>query len=104
MQLGVDKNITLANLPASFGFIDLEAERSVAERQRERLDIRTPSIRRSVRMLSGGNQQKVVVARWLETKARILFFDEPTRGVDVGAKAEIFQLIGGWRRGGVPSS
>ena len=95
LQLGVDKNITLANLPTSFGFIDLGAERSVAERQRERLDIRTPSIRRAVRMLSGGNQQKVVVARWLETKARILFFDEPTRGVDVGAKAEIFQLIGG---------
>jgi ribose transport system ATP-binding protein len=95
LQLGMDKNITLANLPASFGFIDLGAERRVAERQRERLDIRTPSIRRAVRMLSGGNQQKVVVARWLETKARILFFDEPTRGVDVGAKAEIFQLIGG---------
>jgi ribose transport system ATP-binding protein len=95
LQLGVDKNVTLANLPASFGFIDLGAERRVAERQRERLDIRTPSIRRAVRMLSGGNQQKVVVARWLETKARILFFDEPTRGVDVGAKAEIFQLIGG---------
>ena len=88
LQLGVDKNITLANLPASFGFIDLGAERRVAERQRERLDIRTPSIRRAVRMLSGGNQQKVVVARWLETKARVLFFDEPTRGVDVGAKAE----------------
>ena len=65
LQLGVDKNITLANLPASFGFIDLGAERRVAERQRERLDIRTPSIRRAVRMLSGGNQQKVVVARWL---------------------------------------
>ena len=95
LQLGMDKNITLANLPASFGFIDLGAERRVAERQRERLDIRTPSIRRAVRMLSGGNQQKVVVARWLETKARILFFDEPTRGVDVGAKAEIFQLIEG---------
>ena len=58
------------------------------------MDIRTPSIRRIVRTLSGGNQQKVVVARWLETKARVLFFDEPTRGVDVGAKAEIFQLIG----------
>jgi ribose transport system ATP-binding protein len=82
-------------LPTSFGFMDLGAERRVAERQRERLDIRTPSIRRAVRMLSGGNQQKVVVARWLETKARVLFFDEPTRGVDVGAKAEIFHLIGG---------
>ena len=100
LQLGVDKNITLANLPASFGFIDLGAERRVVQRQRERLDIRTPSIRRAVRMLSGGNQQKVVVARWLETKARILFFDEPTRGVDVGAKAEIFQLIGGLAEGG----
>jgi ribose transport system ATP-binding protein len=95
LQLGVDKNITLANLPTNFGFIDLGAERSVAEGQRERLDIRTPSIHRIVRMLSGGNQQKVVVARWLETNARVLFFDEPTRGVDVGAKAEIFQLIGG---------
>jgi ribose transport system ATP-binding protein len=94
MQLGVDKNITLARLPASLGFLNLREEGRIARRASERLDIRTPSIRRIVRTLSGGNQQKVVVARWLETKARVLFFDEPTRGVDVGAKAEIFQLIG----------
>ena len=57
-------------------------------------NIRTPSIRRRVQVLSGGNQQKVVVARWLETRAKVLFFDEPARGIDVGAKAEMFGLIG----------
>ena len=63
-------------------------------REQARLRIRTPSIQRRVNLLSGGNQQKVVVARWLETRSRVLFFDEPARGVDVGAKAEIFELIG----------
>lgn len=94
LQLRVDQNITLANLPTRFGFIDLGEEQRVARRQKERLDIRTPSLRRKVQVLSGGNQQKVVVAKWLETRARVLFFDEPTRGVDVGAKAEIFGIIG----------
>jgi ribose transport system ATP-binding protein len=51
-------------------------------------------LRTPVEALSGGTQQKVVVARWLETQARVLFFDEPTRGIDVGAKAELFKLIG----------
>lgn len=51
-------------------------------------------MRRKVRVLSGGNQQKVVVAKWLETRGRVLFFDEPARGIDVGAKAEMFGLIG----------
>lgn len=94
LQLGVDKNITLASLPASFGFINLKKEREIARRRRDELNIRTPSIRRKVQLLSGGNQQKVVVARWLETRAKVLFFDEPARGIDVGAKAEMFGLIG----------
>ncbi|MBA2691987.1 MAG: sugar ABC transporter ATP-binding protein [Rubrobacter sp.] len=94
LQLGVDQNITLASLPASFGFINLKEERRIAQRRREQLNIRTPSIRRKVQVLSGGNQQKVVVAKWLETKARVLLFDEPARGIDVGAKAEMFGLIG----------
>lgn len=94
LQLGVDQNITLASLPTWLGFIGLGRERSIAERRREQLNIRTPSVRRKVQVLSGGNQQKVVVARWLETRAKVLFFDEPARGIDVGAKAEMFSLIG----------
>ncbi|MEW6637621.1 MAG: sugar ABC transporter ATP-binding protein [Actinomycetota bacterium] len=93
LQLGVDQNITLAHLPSRFGFINLREERETARRRRDQLNIRTPSIRRKVQVLSGGNQQKVVVARWLETRARVLFFDEPARGIDVGAKAEMFALI-----------
>jgi ABC-type sugar transport system ATPase subunit len=93
LQLGVDQNITLAHLPARFGFINLGEERRIAQRRRDQLNIRTPSIRRRVQVLSGGNQQKVVVAKWLETKAKVLFFDEPARGIDVGAKAEMFSLI-----------
>ncbi|BBL80680.1 putative ribose/galactose/methyl galactoside import ATP-binding protein 1 [Rubrobacter xylanophilus] len=100
LQLGIDQNITLASLPARFGFIGLGRERSIAERRREQLNIRTPSVRRKVQVLSGGNQQKVVVARWLETRARVLFFDEPARGIDVGAKAEMFALIGELAREG----
>jgi ABC-type sugar transport system ATPase subunit len=93
LQLGVDQNITLAHLPARLGFINLAEERRIARRRRDELNIRTPSIRRRVQVLSGGNQQKVVVARWLETRARVMFFDEPARGIDVGAKAEMFGLI-----------
>jgi ribose transport system ATP-binding protein len=94
LELGIHKNITLANLPTQAGLIALEIERKVARRRRDQLNIRTPSIRRKVQVLSGGNQQKVVVAKWLETEATVLFFDEPARGIDVGAKAEMFGLIG----------
>jgi ribose transport system ATP-binding protein len=94
LQLGIDQNITLAHLPARVGFLNLGAEARTARRRRDQLNIRTPSIRRKVQLLSGGNQQKVVVAKWLETHARVLFFDEPARGIDVGAKAEMFGLIG----------
>lgn len=91
MQLGVDKNITLAKLPMRAGLIDLTAERRTAEAHRDALRIRVPWVGRPARMLSGGNQQKVILARWLETGAEVLFFDEPGRGMDVGAKSEMFQ-------------
>jgi ribose transport system ATP-binding protein len=94
LQLGVDQNITLARIPRRMRLIDLGAEREIAERRRDQLRIRTPSVHRRVNLLSGGNQQKVVAAKWLETEARVLFFDEPARGIDVGAKAELFDLIG----------
>ncbi|MFC7344310.1 sugar ABC transporter ATP-binding protein [Saccharopolyspora griseoalba] len=94
LQLGVDKNITLAKLPMlRHGLIDLSGERRIAERQRDALRIRVPWVGRPVNTLSGGNQQKVVLARWLETGAEVLFFDEPGRGMDVGAKSEMFQQM-----------
>ncbi|HEX2262774.1 MAG TPA: sugar ABC transporter ATP-binding protein [Pseudonocardiaceae bacterium] len=94
LQLPVDQNITLARVPLRFGAIDLREERRTALSWRDRLGIKTPSIKSPVQALSGGNQQKVVVAKWLETTGQVLFFDEPARGIDVGAKAEIFDLIG----------
>jgi ABC-type sugar transport system ATPase subunit len=90
VALPIDQNITLANVPSRFGIIDRRKERKTALSRRDQLGIKTPSITRPVRLLSGGNQQKVVVAKWLETKGQVLFFDEPARGIDVGAKAEMF--------------
>jgi ribose transport system ATP-binding protein len=94
MALPVDQNITLAQVPLHFGIINLRAERKIALTRRDQLRIKTRSIKSLVRILSGGNQQKVVVAKWLETRSQVLFFDEPARGIDVAAKAEIFDLIG----------
>ncbi len=94
LPLPTDQNITLANIPLRFGIIDLRKERKIAQSRGNQLGIKMPSVTCPVRVLSGGNQQKVVVARWLETKGQVLFFDEPARGIDVGAKAEMFDLIG----------
>jgi len=94
MQLGIEPNITLASVPGSPAWIDRGAEHEAAATRADELDIRAPSLRTPVQTLSGGNQQKVVVAKWLETDARVLFFDEPARGIDVGTKAELFKLLG----------
>ncbi|MDZ7372773.1 MAG: sugar ABC transporter ATP-binding protein [candidate division KSB1 bacterium] len=92
----VAENISLASLDrfCTGPFVRAEAERRAVQEFVERLRIRTPSLNQQVQYLSGGNQQKVVLARWLLREAKVLLFDEPTRGVDVGAKAEIFELIG----------
>ncbi|MBV8351679.1 MAG: sugar ABC transporter ATP-binding protein, partial [Verrucomicrobia bacterium] len=74
-------------------FLDFQAEDRLASEYIETLRIRTPHSRQLVRNLSGGNQQKVVVAKWLATKPRLLIVDEPTRGIDVGARAEIHRLL-----------
>ncbi|MDW8206972.1 MAG: sugar ABC transporter ATP-binding protein [Chloroherpetonaceae bacterium] len=95
LGMAVRENTTLANLGAlsSLGFIRRNAERQVAEQYRKSLAIKTPSIEQTVQNLSGGNQQKVVLAKWLFTGSKILIFDEPTRGIDVGAKSEIYRLM-----------
>ena len=88
-------NATLASLGAvsSHGLIDRVAERRAAEGYVERLRIKTPSVATEAGALSGGNQQKVALARWLAIAPGILILDEPTQGVDVGAKAEIHALV-----------
>ena len=78
---------------ASLASLNRAAENAMAEQYRERLSIRSPDVKIEVGKLSGGNQQKVMLAKWLETKPRLLIFDEPTRGVDVGAKAEVHNII-----------
>lgn len=69
--------------------------RSIAQDYAVKLQIKTPTIDQETRLLSGGNQQKVVIAKWLLRDCDILIFDEPTRGIDVGAKAEIYKLLQG---------
>ncbi|MFD9067825.1 sugar ABC transporter ATP-binding protein [Kitasatospora purpeofusca] len=76
-----------------FRFVRRGAERELAQEYTDRLRVRTPSIEHEVRKLSGGNQQKVVLARWLARKPKVLILDEPTRGIDIGAKAEIYRII-----------
>jgi ABC-type sugar transport system ATPase subunit len=103
MGMSVAHNVTLANLfrRHRLGFINLGRERRTAEDYVRRLGIRTPDVQRDVKFLSGGNQQRVVIAKWLETRPRVLILDEPTQGVDVGAKAEIHALMVDLARSGV---
>ena len=93
--LSVVKNVTLSCLERFVfkGWIKSKKESAIAAEYVEKLDIRTPSISQLVRLLSGGNQQKVVIAKWLTHDCDIMIFDEPTRGIDVGAKSEIYKLM-----------
>jgi len=95
LGMAVRENISLANLGvlSRLGFVNRRKEREVARKYVEDVLIKTPSIEQAVQNLSGGNQQKVVLAKWLFTESRVLIFDEPTRGIDVGAKTEIYQLM-----------
>jgi ABC-type sugar transport system ATPase subunit len=93
LPLSVKTNLSLATLPhfTRFGIIAQRKRDVMAQRFVQDLRIRTPSLDFRVRNLSGGNQQKVVLGKWLGSQPRVLIFDEPTRGIDVGAKVEVYQ-------------
>jgi ABC-type sugar transport system ATPase subunit len=103
LERSVRDNTTLVMLDRlrRFRFVRRAEERRLTREYVDRLNVRTPSIEHEVRKLSGGNQQKVVLARWLARKPKVLILDEPTRGIDVGAKAEIYHLIDDLARSGV---
>jgi ABC-type sugar transport system ATPase subunit len=91
----VSRNICMVNMDAvSHGFVmDAARERQVSQEYVEKMDISTPNVETEAQYLSGGNQQKVVIAKWLLEDSEIVILDEPTRGIDVGAKSEIHRLI-----------
>ncbi|MDR8391727.1 sugar ABC transporter ATP-binding protein [Aliifodinibius sp. S!AR15-10] len=95
LNRSVKENISLPNIRKflSMGVLDFEKENRTVDEYISKLDIRTPGRDQNVVYLSGGNQQKVVLSKWLCSHARIFIFDEPTRGIDVGAKKEIYQLM-----------
>jgi ribose transport system ATP-binding protein len=95
LNMAVRENINMSNMGqvSNFGFVNRQHANEMASDYVEKLDIRTPGLRQRVGNLSGGNQQKVVIARWLTLAPKVLILDEPTRGVDVGAKAEIHSLM-----------
>ena len=95
LRFSVERNISLARLVklVSFGFIREKEEKEIGVREIDALSIKTPSPKTRIQSLSGGNQQKAILGRWLETKPRILILDEPTKGIDVGAKYEIYLIM-----------
>ena len=97
LEMPIRSNVTLASLDklSKNGMLQKRAERDIAREFTERLHLKAPSIETPAKDLSGGNQQKVALARWLITKPRVLILDEPTQGIDVRAKSEIYHLIGG---------
>lgn len=94
-HLSVKENLTIALLPkiSKFGFVDKKEQDRIVKQYIERLKIKTPTPEQAICNLSGGNQQKVLLARWMCMNPKLIIMDEPTRGIDVGAKAEIEQLI-----------
>lgn len=95
VEMSVRENVSLPSLRnfSRFGLISRKGERDAARRQVDSLRIKTPTVEARVRNLSGGNQQKVVLGKWLMMDPRVMIFDEPTRGIDIGARAEIYRLI-----------
>jgi rhamnose transport system ATP-binding protein len=97
MELGIDQNVALGSLSrlTHFGFIFRKSERKLAATWAQRLQLKFARLRNAVSTLSGGNQQKVVLGKWLARTPQLLIIDEPTRGIDVGTKAEVHRILDG---------
>lgn len=95
LGMSVEENITLASLKKTIrnGVLSKKAESEFGNKYVDAMKIKTPHLRQKVKFLSGGNQQKVVIGKWLMTDGKVLIFDEPTRGIDVAAKAEIYRIM-----------
>ncbi len=103
-KLSIRENVGLANLDricSKAGIVNRRKENELAERAIEKLKIKTPSPEQIVNNLSGGNQQKIVVGKWLVRSAEVVIFDEPTRGIDVAAKVEIYNIMNDLKRQGI---
>ena len=103
LGMDVETNIVLASFDrflTAMGWVRSDATHSIAKKYADALAIKTPSMQQRVRNLSGGNQQKVVIGKWLTANTEVLIFDEPTRGIDVGAKSEIYKLLNDLARQG----
>jgi len=101
LSVGANMEITAMNQHAPAGFVRQGVVDGECEDMRKRLAVKTPDLNETIENLSGGNQQKVLIARWLLNKPRILILDEPTRGIDVGAKSEIHRLMSSLAKQGV---
>lgn len=104
LSMNVAFNITLSNIDSissSSGIIDTSKEKQISNKIVSDLKIKTPSLEQIVKNLSGGNQQKVVVGKWLTRNPKIFIFDEPTRGIDVGAKIEIYNILNQLKKSGI---
>jgi D-xylose transport system ATP-binding protein len=101
--MDVRENMTLSilELISKYSFINTKRELAFAEKYSAKLSIKTPSLSQSIINLSGGNQQKAILSKWLLTNLKILFLDEPTKGIDVGAKAEIYKIMNDLTRDGL---
>jgi ribose transport system ATP-binding protein len=102
LNMSVSRNITLPILRkiSTYGWVNASKAAQTADRFVRDLDIQTPSIHQSAEFLSGGNQQKIVLAKWLASQCKLLILDEPTQGIDVGAKIEMYKLIAGHVKSG----
>ena len=103
LSASVADNIALTGVGRGrgLGWVSPRREGAVAREYVDRLHIKTPSVRAPASSLSGGNQQKVVLAKWLRTQPRVLILDEPTQGIDIGAKVELYHLIADLLDGGL---
>ena len=102
LEFDLNQNISLANMDTAMSLFGFNAAKESANNQKlaNSMNVKTPSLKQKAKNLSGGNQQKVVICKWLNTDADIVIFDEPTRGIDVGAKAEIYKIMNGMKQQG----